>query len=247
MTPGVRCAGCGADLVPDPDRQLLRCAHCGAANLVRGRMTVPVGRLRPALDADDLPATLARFARRIDLARTPTLAAAKAIWIPYWVAPPVAPGSLGRAAAETPDPQLAERPLPAAEAEPLDETAAGGDDGWLWPDTGPAPGEVLRYAPWFHARLSLGGREIDAWVDRVDGEVLTAEPLNPERLRFSRRLSALLIAYAAGVLVLGALVPNPWAALAASVALGAAAWYPAHRLATDPGPRPAAGQRGDGP
>lgn len=246
MTPVVRCAGCGADLTPDPDRRLLRCAHCGAANLVRGRLTAPVGRLRPVLEPKDLPGALARFARRADLARTPAVAASDAIWIPYWVAPPAAPGSPGRAAAETPDPQLAERPLPAAEAEPLDEATAGGDGGWIWPDTRPAPGEVLRYAPWFHVRLSLGGREIDAWVDRVEGEVVTAEPLNPERLRFSPRLGAVLIAFAAGVLLLGVFVPNPWAALAASVALGGAAWYPAHRLAAGAGRRPAGGAEGGG-
>lgn len=241
MTATVRCAGCGADLAFDPERRVLRCDHCGAANLVRGRVTVPVGRLRPALDAKDLPAALARFARRADLGRVPTVATSRELWIPYWVPAPATAGRLGRAAAGTDDPQLAERPLPAAEVEPFDDAAAGAVAGWSWPDTAPASGEVLRYVPWFHVRLSAGGRETDAWVDRVDGEVVTAEPLNPERLRFSSRLGAVLIAFTVAVLATGAFVPNPWAALAVSVALAAAAWYPAQRLATG-AERPPAGE-----
>jgi hypothetical protein len=90
---------------------------------------------------------------------------------------------------------------------------------------------VLRYVPWLHVRLSAGGRELDAWVDRVAGEVVTSEPLNPERLRFSPALGGLLIAFTVGVLGLGAFVPNPWVALAASVVWSLLAWVPARRLA----------------
>ncbi|MBN1770917.1 MAG: hypothetical protein JXB32_06650 [Deltaproteobacteria bacterium] len=239
MTATGRCAGCGAELALEPDRHVVRCDHCGAANLVRGRVTVPVGRLRPALGAPDLPAALARFARGADLGSVPTVAASHELWLPYWVSAPAAAGSPGRAAAGTADPQLAERPLPGAETEPVDETALGADAGWVWPDSAPAPGEVLRYVPWFGVRLSAGGRELDAWVDRVDGEVVTAEPLNPERLRFSPALGALLVAFTVGVLAVGTFVPNPWAALAASVAWGLLAWYPAHRLTAGGRKRPA--------
>ena len=238
-----RCAGCGAELPLDPERHVVRCGHCGAANLVRGRVAVPVGRLRPALGAPDLPAALARFARGADLGRPPTVVASHELWIPYWVA--ATPGSPGRAAAGTDDPQLAERPLPAAEVEPLDEASVAADPGWTWPDSAPGPGEVLRYVPWFRVRLSAGGRELDAWVDRVAGELVTAEPLNPKRLRFSPALGLLLVAFAAGVVGFGAFVPNPWVALAASVVWGLLAWAPAQRLAA--GGRHPSAAGGEGP
>jgi DNA-directed RNA polymerase subunit RPC12/RpoP len=241
VVPG-RCAGCGAELALDPERHVTRCGHCGAANLVRGRVVVPVARLRPVLAAAELPAALARFARAADLGRVPAVVSSQELWLPYWVTAPAAAGRPARAAAGTDDPQLAERPLPAAEVEPLDEAVGG----WTWPDSAPATGEVLRYLPWFRVRLAVGARELDGWVDRVSGEVLTAESLNPERLRFSPALGWLLGAFAGGVVALAAFVPNPWVALAASVGWSLLAWYPAHRLAAGDRHRPAGAGEGAG-
>jgi len=226
-----RCGGCGADLPLDPERRVVRCAHCGAANLAVGRIVRPVARLRPRLGREDLAAAVGRLARRRDLESVPAVTGAEEIWIPYWASGAGGADAPARAAIDADDPQLGELSLPGGELEPLEPAEVEADVRWRWPTVPPVEGEVLRYVPFFRVRLAAGGREVLAWVERVDGHVRTSSPLNPRRLRFTGALGALVATYAAAGLALGVLAPNPWIALGGLAASALALGWPAKRLA----------------
>lgn len=226
-----RCAGCGVELVLSPDRHLVLCGHCGTANLVCGLVILPAARLRPSLGAGDLPATVARFARQRDLARIPGIVAHEELWLPYWLPPGGERGGPARAASEPDDVVLAEIDLPRGELEPITATAET-DPAWRWPTVAGEPGEVLRWVPFFRVRLAAGVASIDAWIDRVDGGVRTADPLNPSRIRFGRALGALLVAYTVAALGFGLCASSPLVGVIGVAALAGAVWWPAQRLAT---------------
>jgi DNA-directed RNA polymerase subunit RPC12/RpoP len=224
-----RCAGCGADMPLDAERRVVRCDHCGAANLVAGRLTLPVARLRAVLGADDVAAAVARFARARDLEQVPGVAGCTEQWVPYWIPAAAAAGTPGRIAVEAADPLLAELPLPAGETEPLDP-AVESDPRWPWPTVRGGEGDVLRYVPFFRVRLAAEGGERDAWVERVDGVVRPTSPLNPRRLRFGPVLGGLLVLFGAATLALGAFAPHPLLALGGAAAAGLALGWPVAAL-----------------
>jgi hypothetical protein len=227
----------------DPERHVVRCAHCGAANLVAGRLTRPVARFRPVLGPRELEDAVRRFALSRDVRAAPGVAAAREIWVPYWI--PAAPGAGRevRAAVEVDDPVIARIDEPRGETEPIDAAAAEADESWAWPTAPGGEGEVLRYVPFFRVRLQAGGVELDAFVDRVDGRVLASTPLNPGRLRLTGALGGLLLAYAAIDVGLGVAAPHPLLAVAGAAALGLALWWPLWRIAVAPRLPPAPGER----
>jgi len=239
-----RCSGCGADLPLDPEHRVVRCAHCGAANLVAGRLVRPAARFRAELSAADVEAAVGRFARSRDLDALPSIIAREEAWIPYWVPAQASAGASARVAIEIDEPQLAERALPSGELEPLDPQAVEVDPAWRWPTVPALEGEVLRCVPFFRVRLTAGGRELTAWVDRADGRVHTSEPLNPQRLRFTGLLGVLLGGYALVALGLGLFSPNPFVALGGLAAASVAFGWPASRLAARRGSEPSAGTGG---
>jgi hypothetical protein len=93
-----------------------------------------------------------------------------------------------------------------------------------------AEGDVLRYVPFFHVRLAAEGREIDAWIERVDGVVRPSSPLNPRRLRFGPALGGLLALYGAAAVALGAFASHPLVALGGAAAAGLALGWPVAAL-----------------
>ncbi|MBI4917529.1 MAG: hypothetical protein HY825_16940 [Acidobacteria bacterium] len=237
-----RCAGCGAELPLDVDHRVVRCAHCGAANLFAGRLVRPVARLRAVLGPGDVTAAVARFARSRDLEHAPSVSTLEEQWIPYWTTGSAAAGAAGRAAIDTGDPSLAGIRLPDGEPEPLDASVEN-DPRWEWPAVPGGEGEVLRYLPFFRVVLSAGGAETVAWVDRVDGRVWTSAPLNPRRLRFGASLGLLLGLYGVAGTALGLFAPHPLLALGGLAGAALALGWPAAVLARR---RDAAPREGDG-